>query len=123
MAYRRYADGSPPTGPAGALAVTALAHGYAVLWAGLAAAYFLYFARKPWRTLLWLGAVGALAFSLAGVTLGPLLADWRWTTPYDDPWITVTTEGLFPWRLWGLFPAAGPGVPGTPLPAPRTVGP
>src|SRR5260221_3650259 len=65
LAYRRYADGSPPTGPAAALAVTARAPGYAELWAGVAAAYFLYFARKPWRTLLWLGAVGALAFSLA----------------------------------------------------------
>jgi hypothetical protein len=78
------------------LAVTALAHGYAVLWAGLAATYFLFFARKPWRTLLWLGAVGALAFSLAGLTLVPLLADWSWTTPYDDAWITMTTRNTVP---------------------------
>ncbi len=123
LVYRRYAEGRPPFGPAALLAVTALAHGYAVLWAGLAATYFLFFARKPWRTVLWLGAVGALAFSLAGLTLVPLLADWRWTTPYDDPWITVTTEGLFPWRLWGPIAAAGLGVAATLLLARRTGGP
>ena len=83
---------------------------HAVLWAGLSAAFFLYFARKPWRTLRWLAAVGALAFALAAVTLVPLLADWRWTTPYDDPWITVTTEGLLPRLLSPLFVAAGLGV-------------
>ena len=59
VVYRSYADGKPPWVPAAVLAVTALAHGYAVLWAGLAAAYFLYCARKPWRTLFWLAAVGA----------------------------------------------------------------
>src|SRR6266545_8381744 len=48
LAYRTYAAGRPPWAPAALLAVTALAHGYAVLWAGLSAAYFLYFARKPW---------------------------------------------------------------------------
>ena len=26
----------------------------------------------------------------------PLLADWGWTTPYDDPWITVGLRNLFP---------------------------
>src|SRR6266581_1731591 len=105
------------------LAVTALAHGYAVLWAGLSAAYFLYFARKPWRTLRWLAAVGAFAFALAAVTLVPLLADWRWTTPYDDPWITVTTQGLLPNLLWPLFVAAGLGILATQLFARRTGGP
>ena len=123
LVYRCYAEGRAPWAPAALLALTALAHGYAVLWAGLAAAYFLYFARKPWRTLRWLAAVGGLAFALAAVTLVPLLADWRWTTPYDDPWISVTTNGLLPTLLWPLFVAAGLGVLGTLLLARRTGGP
>ena len=122
-AYRAYADGRPPWVPAALLAVTALAHGYAVLWAGLSAAYFLYFARKPWRTLTWLGTVAVVAFALAGVTLVPLLADWGWTTPYDDPWITVTTKGLLPVLLWPLFAAAALGVAATLVLARRTGGP
>ena len=35
LAYRAYADGRPPWGPAALLGLIALAHGYAVLWAGL----------------------------------------------------------------------------------------
>jgi hypothetical protein len=123
LVYRTYAAGRPPWIPAALLAVTAFAHGYAVLWAGLSAAFFLYFARKPWRTLRWLAAVGALAFALAAVTLVPLLADWRWTTPYDDPWITVTTEGLLPRLLSPLFVAAGLGVLATVALARWTGGP
>jgi len=123
LVYRAYADGRPPRAPAALLALTALAHGYAVLWAGLSAAYFLYFARKPWRALGWLAWVGGLAFALAGLTLVPLLADWGWTTPYDDPWITVTTQGLFPRLLWPLFAAAGLGILATLLFARRTGGP
>ena len=45
-AYRAYARGEPPWRAAALLALTALAHGYAVLWAGLSATYFLYGARK-----------------------------------------------------------------------------
>ncbi len=123
LAYRTYAAGRPPWAPAALLAVTALAHGYAVLWGGLSAAYFLYFARKPWRTLRWLATVGAFAFALAGVTLAPLLADWRWTTPYDDPWITVTTQGLLPNLLSPLFVAAGLGILATLVFARWTGGP
>jgi hypothetical protein len=123
LTYRTFADGKPPWIPALLLAVTALAHGYAVLWAGLSVCYFLYFARKPWRTLFWLVGVGALAFALAGLTLVPLLADWKWTTPYDDPWIDVTTRGLFPALLGPLFAAAALGLLGTLLFARRTGGP
>ena len=57
------------------------------------------------------------------LTLLPLLADWGWTTPYDDPWITVTTAGLFPRLLWPLFAAAGLGVAVTLVRARRTGGP
>ena len=85
VAYRAYARGDPPWRPALLLALTALAHGYAVLWAGLAATYFLYGARRPARTLGWLAGVAVLAFALAAFWLVPLLADWRWTTRVRRP--------------------------------------
>jgi TolA-binding protein len=122
-AYRTYARGGRPWLPAFLLALTAFAHGYAVLWAGLSAAYFLYGSRRPRATLLWLAAVGGLAFAFAGVALVPLLSDWGWTTPYDDPWITVTTTGLLPPLLWPLFALAGLGLAGTLLLTRRTGGP
>ena len=76
---------------------SASAHGYAVLWAGLTATVLLARgARAPggrssgsWRS-------PALAFALAAPFLVPLLADWGWTTPYDDAWITVSTTGPLP---------------------------
>ena len=94
VVYRSYARGGRPWLPAAVLAVTALAHGYAVLWAGLSASYFLYAARRPRRTLAWLLAVAALAAALCAFWLLPLLAGWGWTTPYDDPWITVSPRNL-----------------------------
>jgi hypothetical protein len=122
LAYRSYADGRSPWRPALLLGVTALAHGYAVLWAGLSATFFLYESRKPLRTLAWLAAVGALAFGFAAFMLLPLLSGWGWTTPYDDPWITVTTLGLFPSLLWPLFAAAVMGIVGTFVAGRRTGG-
>jgi hypothetical protein len=110
VVYRAYAQGRGPWWPAVALGVTALAHGYAVLWAGLSATFFLYAARRPLRTLRWLFAVAVIAFALAAVWLLPLLSSWGWTTPYDDPWITVTARNLFPPVLWALFAAAGAGL-------------
>ncbi|HUG53713.1 MAG TPA: 6-pyruvoyl-tetrahydropterin synthase-related protein, partial [Vicinamibacteria bacterium] len=106
VTYRAYARGRGPWGPAAVLALTAFAHGYAVLWAGFSAAYFLYASRRPERTLAWLLGVAALAFALAGVWLLPLLTSWGWTTPYDDPWISVAMRNLFPPFLWPLFGAA-----------------
>src|SRR5438128_2191799 len=106
LAYRAYSRGWSWRGPGLLLASTGLAHGYAVLWAGLAAAYFLYYARRPARTLAWLAAVAVGAFAAAAVCLLPLLAAWGWTTPYDDPWITVSLPNLFPPLLWPLFAAA-----------------
>src|SRR5688572_27256058 len=110
MAYRAHARGHSAWGPAAALVVTAFAHGYAVLWAGLAASFFLFGARRPWRTLGWLAAVGGLAFALVAFFLVPLLGDWGWTTPYDDPWITVTVTNLLPRLLWPLFALAVAGM-------------
>ncbi|MFI5183315.1 MAG: 6-pyruvoyl-tetrahydropterin synthase-related protein [Vicinamibacteria bacterium] len=121
--YRAYSKGRGPWLPAAVLGITALAHGYAVLWAGFAAVFFLYSARRPWKTLGWLAAVALLAFALAGVSLLPLLADWGWTTPYDDPWITVTTRSLVPSMLWPLVVLAVAGLLGTLLWARRTGGP
>ena len=109
LAYRAYSQGWSWRGPGLLLALTGLAHGYAVLWAGLAAAYFLYSARRPARTLAWLAAVAVGAFAAAALWLLPLLSAWGWTTPYDDPWITITLENLFPPLLWPLLAAAAVG--------------
>lgn len=110
---RARAAGWSPWWPAAALALTAYAHGYAVLWAGLTAAGVLLLdpapARAaggdPARRLGWLLAVAALAFGLAAPALVPLLGDWGWTTPYDDAWIDVTTSGLLPPLLQPLLAA------------------
>jgi hypothetical protein len=103
VAYRARSRGASPWLPALALALTALAHGYAVLWAGLSASFFLYGARHAGGTLRWLAGVATLAFAAAAVWLLPLLADWGWTTPYHDAWITVSPRNLFPPLLWPLF--------------------
>jgi hypothetical protein len=110
---RARADGRGPWAPAVVLALTSYAHGYAVLWAGLTASALLLWdpagrhpdgaARGRWGLLGWLAAVAALAFALAGPALVPMLADWGWTTPYDDAWIDVTTSGLFPRLLSPLL--------------------
>jgi hypothetical protein len=123
VAYRAYSRGSSPWLPAGVLAVTALAHGYAVLWAGLSTAYFLYSARRPWRTFAWLAGVAAGAFAFVGFQVLPLLADWKWTTPYDDPWITVTTTNLVPSLIWPLLIAGAFGLAVTVILSRRTGGP
>ena len=123
VVYRSYGRGDRPWLPAAVLAATALAHGYAVLWAGLSASYFLYAARRPRRTLRWLLAVAALAAALCGFWLLPLLAGWGWTTPYDDPWITVSVRNLAPPFLAPLFAAALAGLVATVLLARRAGGP
>jgi hypothetical protein len=115
---RARSDGWGPWWPGATLALTSYAHGYAVLWAGLTAAGLLLFdpaarrdtAWRPgsarWLRLLgWLLAVAALAFALAAPSLVPLIADWGWTTPYDDAWIDVTTRGLAPPLLQPLLAA------------------
>ncbi|HEY7516081.1 MAG TPA: 6-pyruvoyl-tetrahydropterin synthase-related protein, partial [Vicinamibacteria bacterium] len=113
VVYRCYARGTSVRWPAVALAATAAAHGYAVLWAGISASYFLYAARRPTRTLRWLASLAALSFALAAVFLVPLLGDWGWTTPYADPWITIAPRNLVPPLLWPLFALAALGVAGT----------
>ena len=121
-AYRAYAQGRSPLGPALLLALTALAHGYAVLWAGLSATFFLFGARRPARTLAWLLAVALLSFALCAFWLLPLLSSWGWTTPYDDPWITISPRNLFPPNLAPLFALALAGLAGTVVAARREGG-
>jgi 6-pyruvoyl-tetrahydropterin synthase-like protein len=123
VAYRAYARGDGPWVPAAILALTALAHGYAVLWGGISAAYFLYASRRPLRTLGWLASVAGLAFALSAFWLLPLLSAWGWTTPYDDPWITVGLRNVFPPFLWPLMGAALVGAIWTLLLARRAGGP
>jgi hypothetical protein len=113
LVYRAYAQGGRLWIPAVALAATAFAHGYAVLWAGLSASFFLYGARRPVRTMRWLAALAVAAFGLAACWLLPLLGSWGSTTPYDDPWITVSLRNLFPPLLWPLFAAALAGLVAT----------
>jgi hypothetical protein len=115
LLVRARSDARGPWLPAAALALTSYAHGYAVLWAGLTATGLLLFdpaaprasraGRRPLRLLGWLLAVAALAFCLAAPSLVPLVADWGWTTPYDDAWIDVTTRGVVPPLLQPLFAA------------------
>ena len=110
LVYRAYARDASPAGPAALLALTSLAHGYAVLWAGLSAAYFLYASRRPGKTLTWLSAVALVAFALAGFHMLPLLQSWGMTTPYDDPWIDATLDNLFPAYLMPMFVLTGLGL-------------
>lgn len=123
VTYWAYSRGKGPWLPAAVLAATAMAHGYAVLWAGLSATYFLYAARRPLRTLGWLASLALVAFCLAGVLLLPLLADWRWTTPYDDAWITMTSRNIVPRHLWPSVALAALTLAGTLLEARRRGGP
>jgi hypothetical protein len=104
--FRAWRRGAGPWMPAACLALTGLAHGYAVLWAGLCASYLLYPTRRPLKTLAWLAAVAALAFGLIAFWLLPLVSDWGWTTPFNDPWITIALKNLLPPLLWPFFALA-----------------
>jgi hypothetical protein len=112
VVYHAYARGASPVGPAVLLAVTALAHGYAVLWAGLSTTFFLYGSRRPARTLGWLALVALLAFALAGFHIVPLLQAWGMTTPYDDPWIEAGSSNLAPTYLLPMVALASLGLLG-----------
>ncbi len=103
VAYRAHRRGASPWGPAATLALTALAHGYAVLWAGLSSTFLLFGSRRPIRTLAWLLGVAGLAFSFAAFFLLPLVSGWGWTTAYDDPWLEITPEKLVPRLIWPLL--------------------
>jgi hypothetical protein len=122
QAYRSYSTGEPPWRAALLLALTGLAHGYAVLWAGLASTFFLYGSRRPRRTLLWLAGVALLSAGLIAFWLLPLLHDWGWTTPFNDAWIDVAWTQLLPPTLLPLFACGVIGLIGTLVLARRSGG-
>src|SRR5262249_51273043 len=62
-------------------------------------------------------------FCAAGVTLLPLVADWGWTTPYDDAWITMTTRSVLPAHLWPSMALALLALAGTLVEGRRRGGP
>jgi hypothetical protein len=64
VAYGDYSRERRIWPPAICLAATALLSTTAAIWAALSGLYFLYAARRPLRTLAWLGAVCLLGFSL-----------------------------------------------------------
>jgi len=124
---RARTDGRSPWLAGAALALASYAHGYAVLWAGLTASGLLLadpasrregaagpapgvLNNPTLRLVLWLAGVALVAFALAAPALVPLVADWGWTTPYDDAWIDLTTRGVFPPLLQPLFVFALAGV-------------
>jgi hypothetical protein len=74
LAYRDYSRQRTVWPSALALGATTLVSATAALWAALSALYFLYPARRPLRTLRWLGAVFLLAFALPAAVLLPRLA-------------------------------------------------
>ena len=106
-------DGRGPGLPAVVLALTSYAHGYAVLWAGLTASGLLLWdprRRRGGRFAHARLAAGGRRRSPSpspGPPSLPLLADWGWTTPYDDAWIDVTTRGLLPAAARGRSSLAG----------------
>jgi hypothetical protein len=106
LVWRAAERGSGPWAAGAVLGLTALAHGYAVVWAGVSSAFLLYTSRRALARLLWLASVAAIAFALAAFWLVPLLVDWRFTTPYNDPWITIAWRSLFPPALWPFLALA-----------------
>lgn len=120
--YRSYSSGASPWGPGALLGLTAFAHGYAVLWAGLSSSHFLFASRRPARTLVWLAAVALIAFAFAGLWLLPLLTDWGWTTPFNDAWIDVRAHNVLPPYLLPLLVPAAIGWLWSLLVAPRRGG-
>ncbi len=110
LVYRAYSTGRSVFGPGALLGLTAFAHGYGVLWAGLSSSYFLYRSPKPLRTLGWLFGVALVAFCSAALWLLPLLGAWGWTTPFSDAWISVESENVVPLYLLPLLVPAVVGL-------------
>src|SRR2546428_6023408 len=73
LVYRAYSRGWSWRGPRLPLALARPAPRHPGASAGVAAAYFLYYARRPARTLAWLAAVAVGAFAAAALWLLPLL--------------------------------------------------
>lgn len=106
LVYRGYSSGAGPWLPSLGLAIVALGHGYAVLWAGLSGLFFLYASRRPGWTLTWLLGLAMAAACFAGFWLLPLLWDWGWTSSYSEAWIEVGWRQVFPSTLIPPFAIA-----------------
>lgn len=110
LAWRALRGGGGLVPPVLALALVGLSHGYAVLWVGLSASALLAFSQRPQRDLLRLLAIALLGFAAAAFFLVPLLADWGWTTAYNDPWLEAAWHNLLPPLLWPLLALAAAGL-------------
>jgi len=80
--------------------VIGLAHGYTLLWAGLASTWELITLRGWWRRLGALVAIHGLAILLLAFWLFPLLAYAPWTTSYSHVWILKGWQEVMPPILW-----------------------
>lgn len=106
IGYRAYSHDRGVWWPAASLAAAALVSPSAALWLAVAIAYFLYAARRPWRTLGWLGLVYAFAFGLCAfrslpvlVTMGTVASPEplrlsRFLPPFLLPFLLVAGVGL-----------------------------
>ncbi|KAB2966375.1 MAG: hypothetical protein F9K18_05715, partial [Thermoanaerobaculia bacterium] len=100
--YRGLAEGRFLIANAVLLALVALTHAYALLLAGcLSAAHLLWLPRRR-RNLGYLARLYALAFSLIGFWIVPLLAYSGYTSPYRDVWRIHSWREVLPPILWPL---------------------
>ena len=86
------------------LAAVGLAHGYTLLFAGLATLVLPALVPHPWRALRYLVTVYLLAFCLLGAWLIPLLANLPYTTAFAPAWFIASWTEVLPTPLWA--PAA-----------------
>lgn len=110
FAWRALREGGGLAAPSLLLGLVGLTHGYAVLWAGLSASSLLAWSKRPGRDVLRLAAIALMGFGTAAFFLVPLLADWGWTTPYNDPWLEAGWLHLLPPLLWPLLALAVVGL-------------
>jgi hypothetical protein len=82
------------------LAAVGLAHGYTLLFAGLATLVLPALVAHPWRALRYLVTVYLLAFCLLGAWLIPLLANLPYTTAFAPAWFIASWTEVLPKPLW-----------------------
>ncbi|WP_447973551.1 6-pyruvoyl-tetrahydropterin synthase-related protein [Nitrospira sp. Kam-Ns4a] len=88
------------------LALVGLAHGYALLVAGLTTLGLAALTRDRWAAIRYLLAVYGLAFCLLGWWLLPLLANLPYTTAFAPAWFIKEWTEVLPRDLWGPAAAA-----------------
>jgi hypothetical protein len=100
VGYEDYARGRRPWSTAVALSAAAAVDGYAGMLAAVTLTYFLHDARRPVRTLAWLGLAVAAAAGLAAFALQPWAVEWARVPGAALP---LTDAPIFAWPL--LVPA------------------